>query len=156
VVAGFQVIIGGRFWVITEVTGVVGDSSRAADRRTRVDLPFQATLDDEFQWNPEGLNRTVALLDEHQAPPDSDAGPLSDFHLRVRARGARRRVAIDRRSTRAPSPDLMQVLVTPEAAALLESRKGWWRANRPATAEVAAFVKIVSAWGATQGKRPQL
>jgi plasmid stabilization system protein ParE len=99
----------------------------------------------------------------------------------------------------------MQVLVTPEAAALLESRKSWWRANRPATAElferefldavavisdrpalfpvvvriggreirrvlmektschlyyeideVAAFAKIVSAWGAAQGKRPQL
>jgi hypothetical protein len=99
----------------------------------------------------------------------------------------------------------MQVLVTPEAAALLETRKIWWRANRPATAElferefldavavigdrpalfpvvvtiggreirrvlmektschlyyeideVAALVKIVSAWGAAQGKRPQL
>jgi hypothetical protein len=99
----------------------------------------------------------------------------------------------------------MQVLVTPEAAALLESRKRWWRANRSATAElferefldavavigdrpalfpiavriggreirrvlmektschlyyeideVAAVVKIVSAWGAAQGKGPQL
>jgi hypothetical protein len=30
----------------------------------------------------------------------------------------------------------MRVLLTPEAATLLESRKSWWRANRPATAEL--------------------
>jgi hypothetical protein len=30
----------------------------------------------------------------------------------------------------------MRVLLTPEAATLLESRKTWWRANRPATAEL--------------------
>jgi hypothetical protein len=30
----------------------------------------------------------------------------------------------------------MRVLLTPEAATLLESRKNWWRANRPATAEL--------------------
>jgi len=99
----------------------------------------------------------------------------------------------------------MQVLVTPEAASHLEARKSWWRANRPATAdlfdrefleavaliaerpalfpvtvtvegreirrilmektschlyyeidETAGAVKIVSAWGAAQGKFPRL
>ena len=30
----------------------------------------------------------------------------------------------------------MQVLVTPEAAELLESRKRWWRENRPVTADL--------------------
>lgn len=30
----------------------------------------------------------------------------------------------------------MQVLLTPEAASQLEARKSWWRANRPATAEL--------------------
>ena len=99
----------------------------------------------------------------------------------------------------------MRVFATPEAAALLESRKSWWRANRPATAdlferefldavaliadrpalfpvavrigtreihrilmektschlyyeidEAVGVVKIVSAWGAVQGKPRQL
>ena len=30
----------------------------------------------------------------------------------------------------------MQVLLTPEAASQLEARKSWWRANRPATADL--------------------
>ena len=30
----------------------------------------------------------------------------------------------------------MRVLLTPEAAAMLESRKRWWRENRPATADL--------------------
>lgn len=95
----------------------------------------------------------------------------------------------------------MRVLITPEAAELLEARKRWWRNNRPATADffddefkgavsliaerpalfpvvltilgreirrvlmektachlyyeidmVAGVVKVVSAWGAVQGK----
>jgi hypothetical protein len=99
----------------------------------------------------------------------------------------------------------MRVLVTPEAAELLESRKQWWRENRPATAdlfdgelrgavaliaerpalfpvalrigqrqirrvlmertachlyyeidETGESVRIVSAWGAVQGKPPRL
>lgn len=99
----------------------------------------------------------------------------------------------------------MRVLVSPEAAALLVSRKTWWRLNRPTTADLfelefldavavigerpslfpvavrirgreirrilmektschlyyeidegASVVKIVSAWGAVQGKPPRL
>ena len=99
----------------------------------------------------------------------------------------------------------MRVLLTSEAATLLESRKSWWRAHRPATAdlferefleavtliaerpelfpvavkargrtvhrvlmertschlyyeidEAAGIIKIVSAWGAVQGKPPRL
>jgi hypothetical protein len=38
--------------------------------------------------------------------------------------------------TPAPFPNLKQVLVTPEAAIQLEARKNWWRANRPATADL--------------------
>ena len=99
----------------------------------------------------------------------------------------------------------MRVLATPQAAELLELRKSWWRANRPATAELfdqeflevaaligdkpdlfpvflragerkirrilmekaachlyyeideaAGVVRIVSAWGAVQGKPPTI
>ena len=99
----------------------------------------------------------------------------------------------------------MRVLLTEEAATLLESRKRWWRPRRPATAdlferefldvvtliadrpklfpvaletrgrtvhrvlmektschlyyeidEAAGVIRIVSAWGAVQGKPPRL
>lgn len=99
----------------------------------------------------------------------------------------------------------MRILLTPEAATLLESRKSWWRSYRPATAdlfdrefldavaliedrpalfpvvletkgrtihrvlmektschlyyeidEAAGIIRIVSAWGAVQGRPPRL
>jgi hypothetical protein len=48
----------------------------------------------------------------------------------------------------------MRVLVTPEAAALLVSRKTWWRVNRPATADLfeREFLDAV----AVIGERPAL
>ena len=48
----------------------------------------------------------------------------------------------------------MRVLVTPEAAALLVSRKTWWRANRSATADLfeREFLDAV----AVIGERPAL
>ncbi len=40
----------------------------------------------------------------------------------------------------------MRVVLTPEAAAQLESRKRWWRANRPTTADLfdLEFVEAVA------------
>jgi hypothetical protein len=40
----------------------------------------------------------------------------------------------------------MRIIITPEAASLIEARKCWWRENRPATADLfdAEFLEAVA------------